>query len=65
MADATPNISYHQMANSAQWRMYDDAMNKAQAVIVNYQNKLELTSCWGDGTTSSSDGMRVTTSVPS
>jgi len=65
MADATPNISYHQMANAAQWRMYDDSINKAQAVLVNYQYKLELFSYWGDGTTSSSDGMRVTTSVPS
>lgn len=26
MADATPDITYHQMANTAQWRLYDDAM---------------------------------------
>jgi len=45
--------------------MYDDAINKAQAALVNYQHKLELSSYWGDGTTSSSDGMRVATSVPS
>lgn len=59
MAEATPEISYHQMANAAQWRMYDDAMKKAQACLVNYQHKQGLPLFWGDGTTSSSDGMRV------
>lgn len=59
MAEATPDISYRQMANAAQWRLYEDAMNKAQAVLVNYHHKLFLPSYWGDGTTSSSDGMRV------
>ena len=59
MAEATPEISYHQMANAAEWRMYDDAMRRAQACLVNYQHKLHLPLFWGDGTTSSSDGMRV------
>lgn len=59
MAEATPSISYRQMANTAQWRLYEDAMNKAQAVLVNFHHKLSLPSYWGDGTTSSSDGMRV------
>ncbi len=27
MAEATPGISYHQLANASQWRMYDDALN--------------------------------------
>lgn len=39
--------------------MYEDAMNKAQAVLVNFHHKLQLSSYWGDGTTSSSDGMRM------
>jgi TnpA family transposase len=34
-------------------------LNKAQAVLVNFHHKLALPSYWGDGTTSSSDGMRV------
>lgn len=59
MAEATPGISYRQMANVAQWRLYEDAMNKAQAVLVNFHHRLSLPSYWGDGTTSSSDGMRV------
>jgi hypothetical protein len=38
MAEATPDISYRQMANTAQWRLHEDAMNKAQAVLVNYHH---------------------------
>ena len=34
-------------------------MNKAQAVLVNFHHRLTLPSYWGDGTTSSSDGMRM------
>jgi hypothetical protein len=59
MADATPDITYHQMANAAQWRLSDDAMLRAQATLVNFHHKLKLSSYWGDGSTSSSDGMRV------
>ncbi|WP_264806715.1 Tn3 family transposase [Cytobacillus sp. NCCP-133] len=65
MADATPGITYHQMANTTQWRLYDDAINKAQAILVNFQHKLTLSSYWGDGSTSSSDGMRVQVGVSS
>jgi hypothetical protein len=48
MAEATPDISYHQLANASQWRMYDDALNRAQAILVNFQHQLPLASCWGD-----------------
>ncbi|EGO9014440.1 Tn3 family transposase, partial [Enterococcus faecalis] len=65
MADATPGITYHQMANAAQWRLYDDAISRAQSTLVNFQKKLTLASYWGDGTTSSSDGMRVQVGVSS
>jgi TnpA family transposase len=65
MAEATPGISYYQMANTAQWRLYDDAMAKAQATLVNFQHKLALASYWGEGKTSSSDGMRVQVGVSS
>ena len=65
MADSTPGISYHQMANAVQWRMYDEAMKRAQSCLVNYQHRLSLPARWGDGTTSSSDGMRIQVSVSS
>ena len=40
-------------------------MNKAQATLVNYQHQLDLASYWGDGTTSSSDGMGMQIGVSS
>jgi len=65
MAEATPGLTYKQLANISQWRMYEDAMNKAQAILVNFHHKLQLSSYWGDGTTSSSDGMRMQLGVSS
>lgn len=65
MAEATPGLTYKQLANVSQWRMYEDAMNKAQSVLVNFHHKLQLSSYWGDGTTSSSDGMRMQIGVSS
>ncbi|MES5929948.1 Tn3 family transposase [Bacillus cereus group sp. MG9] len=65
MAEATPGLTYKQLANVSQWRMYEDAMNKVQAVLVNFHHKLQLSSYWGDGTTSSSDGMRMQLGVSS
>ncbi|AST91705.1 DDE transposase [Sutcliffiella cohnii] len=65
MAEATPGLTYKQLANVSQWRMYEDAMNKAQVVLVNFHHKLQLSSYWGDGTTSSSDGMRMQLGVSS
>ncbi|EKE30790.1 Transposase for transposon Tn1546 [Salimicrobium jeotgali] len=48
MAEATPGITYKQLANVSQWKMHEDAMNKAQAVfLVNFQHKLDLSSYWG------------------
>jgi TnpA family transposase len=65
MADCAPGISYHQMSHAAQWRMYDEAMKRAQACLVNYQHRQPLPARWGDGTTSSSDGMRIQVGVSS
>ncbi len=65
MADASPNITYKQLANVSQWRMYEEALNRAQTVLVNFHHKLSLSKHWGDGTTSSSDGMRMELGVSS
>ena len=53
---------YSAMAN---WRLYEDTLKRAQATLVNYQHHLPLARNWGDGTTSSSDGMRVICGVRS
>lgn len=65
MADATNGITYKQLSGVSGWRMYDEAMIRAQTVLVNYQNKLKLSKYWGEGTTSSSDGMRMQVGVSS
>lgn len=65
MADATPGVTYKKLANASQWRMYEDVMIRAQATLVNFHNKLHLPFYWGDGTTSSSDGMRMQLGVSS
>lgn len=65
IADATPGITYKQLSAISQWRLYDDAMERAQAILVNYHHKLPLSNYWGDGTTSSSDGMRMQVGVSS
>jgi TnpA family transposase len=65
MAEATPEFTYKQLVNASQWRMYDDALQRAQATLVNFQHRLALAFYWGDGTTSSSDGMRVQVGVSS
>ena len=65
IADATQGITYKQLSGVSQWRLYDDAMERAQTVLVNYQDKLKLSKHWGDGTTSSSDGMRMQIGVSS
>lgn len=65
MAEAAPGISYRQMAHTAQWRMDEDTLHRAQTSLVNFQHRLPLASAWGDGTTSSSDGMRMTVGVSS
>nr|WP_255449381.1 transposase [Bacillus sp. AR18-7] len=44
MVEATPGISYRQMANTAQWIMYDDAMVRAQSVFMNFKKKQKLSS---------------------
>lgn len=65
MAEATSGITYHQLANAAQWRLHEDSLSKAQATLVNFQHHLSLAKHWGDGTTSSSDGMREQVGVSS
>lgn len=63
MADATPEATYRQMASAVQWGMYDDAMNRALAVLVRFQHKEPFSQHWGKGNTSSSDGLRVQVGV--
>ena len=63
MANATPGISHKELLNASQWRMDEDTLTRAQAILVNFHNQLDLSKVWGDGTTSASDGMRMPVGV--
>lgn len=65
MARTTPNISFPQMANAKQWRMSPEAFRRAQSILVNAQISTPLSKIWGDGTRSSSDGLRIQVGVSS
>lgn len=67
MAAATPGISYYEMANIAQWRMYDDAMDNGQSTnsVGKFSACTKSFFYLGRWHSSSSDGMRVQIGVPS
>lgn len=58
MAASTP-FSYRQLAWAADWHIRDETLTKVQAVLDNYVLHHPQSRAWGDGTRSSSDGMRV------
>jgi len=65
MANSFPGISYKQLARTAEWRIFDENLEKAHAEIVNNQINQKISDHWGDGSTSSSDGMHVKTTTSS
>jgi TnpA family transposase len=62
LARSTP-FSYHQLAWAADWHLREDTLAKAQATLDNFVLHHPLSRFWGDGTRSSSDGMRVKVAV--
>src|SRR5262249_10604366 len=42
----------------SRWFLREETLRAANAVLVDYHNRLDLSSVWGDGTRSSSDGQR-------
>lgn len=63
IAESLSDISYRQVAYEADWRLFEENLQKVQTLLTNYQLKEPFADFWGDGTTSSSDGMRVKTRV--
>ncbi len=56
MANAVEDISYRELAWVADWYVREDTLRKAIMELINFLIQLPITQCWGDGTTSSSDG---------
>ena len=65
MAESSDDVNYGSLFTVSNWRLYDETLKRAQATLVNYQHHLPLARIWGDGSTSSSDGMRVVCGVRS
>jgi len=63
MADSTPDITYRQLFHVSTWYLHEDSLRKAISEIINFQHRLPLASLWGDGTKSTSDGMRFNVPV--
>lgn len=62
MADLA-DLSYGKLAWSYTWYLREDTLKDAMAAVVNFHHSLPLSSAWGGGTLSSSDGQRFPVDV--
>ena len=62
MADSCP-YSYRQLSWSVDWHIREETLLTALATLDNFVLNLPFARIWGDGTSSSSDGMRIETVV--
>jgi TnpA family transposase len=62
MAEST-KYTYRQLSWSVDWHIREDTILKAQAVLTNFVLRRAFSKYWGDGTKSSSDGMRIKVGV--
>jgi TnpA family transposase len=58
MGDSATGISVDMLQHISSWFLRDETLKAANAILVNYHHTLELSSAWGQGLTSSSDGRR-------
>lgn len=56
MAESCPGATKSSLEGIQAWYIRDETYSAALAELVNAQKKCPLAACWGDGTTSSSDG---------
>jgi len=62
MAESCP-YTYRQLSWSVDWHIREETLLAALASLDNFVLSAPLSSAWGDGTTSSSDGMRMRVGV--
>ncbi|MBW8358962.1 MAG: Tn3 family transposase [Weeksellaceae bacterium] len=58
---SSSHTSFWSLMRISSWYVTSESMTDALAVIIEKHRKLPLSSAWGDGTTSSSDGQFMTT----
>jgi TnpA family transposase len=63
ISQSLSDISYKQLSHESDWRLYEENLQKVQILLTNYQQSEPFSDFWGDGTTSSSDGMMVKSKV--
>jgi len=58
MANHNEEVSVDTLQHVAKWYLHEHTIRAANAVIVDYMHRLPVSTVWGDGTFSSSDGQR-------
>lgn len=58
MGQSAEGITVDMLQHVSRWFLRTETLKAANKVLVNYHASLELSSVWGDGTASSSDGQR-------
>ena len=58
MGNSTEAVTVEMLQNVSRHYLNEVTLKAANARLVNYHHGLSLSSIWGDGTTSSSDGQR-------
>jgi TnpA family transposase len=57
-AQSTDGITMDMLQHVSRWLLRQETLKAANRVLVNYHHRLPLSSVWGDGFVSSSDGQR-------
>ena len=58
MAQSTDGLTLDVLHEMSKWFLRTDTLKVANRVLVDYHHRLPLSSAWGDGAASSSDGQR-------
>jgi TnpA family transposase len=58
MGHSAIGVSVDMLERISSWFLREETLKAANAILVNYHHTLELSSVWGQGLTSSSDGQR-------
>jgi TnpA family transposase len=65
MGNSAIGVSVDMLQHISSWFLREETLKAANAILVNYHHTLELSSVWGQGLTSSSDGQRFALHVNS
>jgi TnpA family transposase len=58
MGHSAEGVSVDMLQHVSRWFLREETLRAANAVLVDYHNRLDLSAVWGDGARSSSDGQR-------